>query len=109
RAGSSQGRDGVDVMACARAGAGASNGTSGATSDSARPSTAAAGPAVFGTPLTHPPLHCVWRVSSLTLLLYGTRAPVRSAGTAQPAPHGIRSTFPPVGLRADEAYLMPDI
>jgi hypothetical protein len=45
----------------------------------------------------------------LTLLLYGTRDPVRSAGTAQPAPHGIRSTFPPVGLRADEAYLMPDI
>jgi hypothetical protein len=45
----------------------------------------------------------------LTLLLYGTRDPVRSAGAAQPAPHGIRSTFPPVGLRADEAYLMPDI
>src|SRR6516164_3936659 len=86
RAGSSQGRDGVDVMACARAGAGASNGTSGATSDSARPSTAAAGLAVFGT-----------------------RDPVRSAGAAQPAPHGIRSTFPPVGLRAGEAYLMPDI
>src|SRR5262244_4237645 len=72
RAGSSQGRDGVDVMACARAGAGASNGTSGATSDSARPSTAAAGPAVFGTPLTHTPLRCV-RLGRLKLDAFALR------------------------------------
>src|SRR5215468_8016384 len=49
RAGSSQGRDGVVALSCARAGAGPSNGTSGATSDSARPSNAAAEPAIFGT------------------------------------------------------------
>src|SRR5215469_18966643 len=49
RAGSSQGRDGVVALSCARAGAGPSNGTSGATSDSARPSNAPAGPAIFGT------------------------------------------------------------
>src|SRR5262249_11268254 len=48
RAGSSQGRDGAVALSCARAGAGPSNGTSGATSDSARPSNAAAGPAIFG-------------------------------------------------------------
>src|SRR5262249_38601517 len=72
RAGSSQGRDGVDVMACARAGAGASSGTSGATGDSAKPSTAAAGPAVFGTPLNSsspPALRATLRGRSLTLCL----------------------------------------
>src|SRR6266567_2427012 len=111
RAGSSQGRDGVDALSCARAGAGASNGTSGTTSDSARPSNAAAGPAIFGTPLTHPPpaLRPTLARLKLEALLCGASDLVWSAGAAQPAPHGIRSTFPPVGLRADEAYLMPDI
>jgi hypothetical protein len=49
------------------------------------------------------------RTSSSTLLLVGRSDVVRSIGAAQPAPRGIRSTFPPVGLRADGAYLMPDI
>src|SRR5262249_18808710 len=111
RAGSSQGRDGVDVMACARAGAGASSGTSGATSDSAKPSTAAAGAAVFRTPLhsSSPCAACDLARSKLDALLAGASEFVRSAGTAPPAPHRIRSTFPPVGLHTDEAYLMPDI
>jgi hypothetical protein len=47
--------------------------------------------------------------SKVDALRVGANDPVRSAGAAQPAPHGIRSTFPPVGLRAAEAYLMPDI
>src|SRR6266498_3915305 len=108
RAGSSQGRDGVDSLSCARAGAGASNGTSGTTSDSARPSNAAAGPAIFGTPLTHPPPALRPTLARLKCDAFALRRE-RPCLAAQPAPHGIRSTFPPVGLRADEAYLMPDI
>src|SRR6516162_2384629 len=49
RAGSSQGRDGVDAGPCARAGAGPSSAKSGATSDSAKLNAAAARPAIFGT------------------------------------------------------------
>src|SRR5262249_42984276 len=49
------------------------------------------------------------RISSSTLLLVGRSDFPRSVRAAQAAPRGIRSTFPPVGLRADGAYLMPDI
>ena len=55
-AGSSQGRDGVVALSCARAGAGPSSRKSGATSDSAKPSTAAVRPAIFGTPINSPSL-----------------------------------------------------
>src|SRR5262249_37559054 len=89
RAGSSQGRDGVDVICCPRAGAGASNATTGATSDSARPSIAAAEPAIFGTPLTHPPPapRATWRVRSLTLC-----ASARTTLFARPARRNRRRT-----------------
>src|SRR3989475_1618886 len=55
-AGSSQGRDGAVALSCARAGAGPSSRKSGATSDSAKPSTAAVRPAIFGTPINSPSL-----------------------------------------------------
>src|SRR6266403_1220056 len=55
-AGSSQGRDVVVALSCARASAGPSSRKNGATSDSAKPSTAAARPAIFGTPINSPSL-----------------------------------------------------
>src|SRR6516165_5108079 len=109
RAGSSQGRDGVVALSCARAGAGPSNGTSGATSDNARPSNAAAGPAIFGTlnsilPALRP-TSAHFEFGAFAGRTGATLLGRRGAA----APRGIRSTFPPVGLRADGAYLMPDI
>src|SRR5262249_50357103 len=111
RAGSSQGRDGVDALSCARAGAGLSSAKTSATSDSARPNNAAAGPAIFGKfnsilPALRP-TSAHFKFDAFACRA-GSDFP-RSVGAAQAAPHGIRSTFPPVGLHADGAYLMPDI
>src|SRR5215472_17527090 len=110
RAGSSQGREGVVALSCARAGAGPSDGTSGATSDSARPSNAAAGLAIFGT------LNSILPALRSTSAHFKFDAFAGRAGATflarsarRKRPRGIRSTFPPVGLRADGAYLMPDI
>ena len=111
RVGSSQGREGMDAGSCARAGAGPSSAKSGAASDSTTPSIAADGPAIFGTLNSILPalLPTSTHFKFDAFCLSGRSDFPRTVEAAQPAPRGIRSAFLPVGLRADEAYLMLDI